>query len=238
MLPADDKIQKFRRIAANDQPLKLINNYRGFPITSSAQIDSIEDGYLNLRVYEYQAVCLTLEGFTYVQHSSLPEVYRASVLQVDIPRRAATITEFIGAGSLVGNRTYIRVQPKEAVPLEIYTGEQRIPGKLVDISTLGMGIFTLATFVYSERVLKVGDELLIDLQLPSHSTPVRLHTQVANVSRQQGEYLHRLGVRILPGSPADELLRLYVTTRQDEIMKELSIIYNSLRSEQKKGESA
>lgn len=235
MLPPDEKISKFRRLAELGQAVKLINNYRGFPIISNAEIEAIEDAFVTLNIFEYQAVCMALEGSTYLQHTSFPEVYRAAVVSVDIPGRRAVVTEFTGVGNLVGKRTYIRVQPKGSVPVEIYDGDHRIPGKLADISTIGMGIYTLATYIYSRLDFREGSDIYIDIKLHAAEPPMRLQGRIVNVIRQDGEYLHRLGVKILPNAEVEDQLRSYVTARQDEIMRELSMIYDSLRSEQMKG---
>lgn len=235
MLPPDEKMSKFQRLAEQGQPVKLINNYRGFPIISNANIEAIEDAFVTLKTFEYQAVCMALEGFTYLQHTTFPEVYRSTTVSVDIPARSAVVTEFTGVGNLIGKRTYIRVQPKDTIPVEVYNGEHRIPGKLADISTIGMGIYTLATFIYSRLDFREGDALYIDLKLPGAEMPVRLEGRVVNIIRQEGEYLHRLGVKILPHPEGEDWLRSYISIRQEEIMRELSMIYNSLRSEQLKG---
>ena len=235
MLPQDEKISKFRRLAELGQAIKLINNYRGFPIISNAEIEAIEDAFVTLKIFEYQAVCMALEGFTYVQHTAFPEVYRAAAISVNIPGRSAVVTEFTGVGNLVGKRTYIRVQPKDSVPVEIYDGDHRIPGKLADISTIGMGIYTLATYIYSRLDFREGSNIYIDLILPVAEMPIRLQGRIANVIRQEGEYLHRLGVKILPNPDGEEKLRAYIAIRQEEIMRELSMIYESLRAEQMKG---
>jgi hypothetical protein len=224
----------FDRLLEQRKPVRLLNTYRGIPITNDARIITISQGYVAFNVHEYQAVCMTLEGKTFVQNELLPEVYQARAVAVDVLTRQAILTEFTGAGNSVGKRMAVRVQPKEPVDVEIYDGKRRIPGKLADISTNGVGVFTFATYIYGELAFEKSENVFIDVRMPANEVILRFEGKITSVAHQKGTFLHRLGVKLFPDSANEPSLLEYVSRRQDEILHELKAIYETMAQDKEK----
>ncbi len=232
----DDLMNRFGVIHDTQKPLKLINSYRGLPIAYDARVITISQGYVACKVHEYQAVCMALEGKTYIQCDLLPEILQARPVAVDVLKKEAILTEFVGVGQSVGKRAAVRVQPKEPADVEIYDGEHRIPGKLADISSTGVGVFTFATYIYGDLSFTKNSDVFVDVRLPGSDQILRFEGKINSVVHQKGTFLHRLGVKILPNPTAEPVLQQYVGRRQDEVMQELRAIYESMvREKERKG---
>jgi hypothetical protein len=234
MVQQDDITRIFNSLLEQQKPVKLINTYRGIPITNEARIITISQGYVAFNVHEYQAVCMTLEGKTFIQSALLPEVYQARAVAVDVLTKQAILTEFTSVGTTVGNRMAARVQPKEPADVEIYDGNRRIPGKLADISTTGVGVFTFATYIYGEISFEKSENVYIDVRMPLSDEILRFEGKITSVMHQKGTFLHRLGVKLVPNPATDGALLQYITQRQNEILRELKAIYETMARDKEK----
>jgi hypothetical protein len=230
----DEITVKFQELAEGNLPVKLINAYRGIPIAYTARIIRVEKGNVTFSVNEYQAVCLTLEGKTHIHGERLPEVYRATTVAVDIPQKEATLTEFVGTGRSLGNRLYTRVQPKEPIDVILQVGEHSFAGYLADVSLSGVGVFTLGTYAYGDLDITKGSKAQISFKLPPTHSLIKLQGQITSVVSQPNTAQHRLGLKTLPGSAVEPILLEYVAYRRDELMRELSMIYDTMQREQMK----
>ncbi len=228
MKATDDIMKHFEAIASEQKPLRLINSYRGIPISYEASIVTINQGYVALKAHPYQATCMALEGKTHVQSDLLPEVYQAKAVAVDVLKSQAILTEFSGAGVTVGNRMTVRVQPREPIDAEIYDGEHRIPGNLADISSSGVGVFTFATYIYGDLTFQKGVKVFVDFRLPTSEPVVRCQGKITSLVHQPGTFLHRLGLQIWSTPASEPLLQQYVAVRQEEILDELKRVYKSM----------
>jgi hypothetical protein len=233
MTPLDELMMKFSMIQDVNRPVKLLNSYRGIPISHDARILTISQGYVAFKVHEYQAVCMTLEGRTFIQHPVLPEILQAAPVSVDVGKKEAILTEFVGVGHSIGKRMSSRVQPKEPIDVEIYDGDHRIPGKLADVSTSGVGVFTFATYIYGDLSFEKNTDVYLDLRLPSDPAVLRFQGKITSITHQKGTFLHRLGLRIFPNPAAEPALQHYLAHRQEEITRELENIYQSMVREKK-----
>jgi hypothetical protein len=220
--------------AHSDRPVRLINTYRGIPVAYSSRVISVGTGSAVFGVNEYQAVCLALDGKTHIPHPESSETLRARVISVDVPQKEVTLTEFMKSGSLLGNRLCTRVQPSEPIDAEIRIGSYLFPCQLVDISLNGVGVITLRTYTYGDLRIKKGSRVQLYFTLPPMHMAVQLPGQVTSVVLTQDSNQRRLGCKTFPESNVDLLLLEYVALRRDELMRELSMVYATMRSEQLK----
>jgi hypothetical protein len=232
MFQGDEILTWLQDFAAKNQPVRLINAYRGIPVAYSARVIRVGAGNAVFAINEYQAVCMVLEGKTYLQHPDLPEILRARAISVQVPLKEVTLTEFVKAGTSLGNRLYTRVQPKEPIDAEIRIGQQLFPCQLVDISLNGVGAITLGTYAYGDLGIAKGLRVQFHFTLPPIHAPVQLMGQITSVADIEDSEQHRLGCKTFPENAVDLLLLEYVALRRDELMRELSMVYTSMRREQ------
>ncbi len=224
----DELMTIFRKISNDNESVTLLNTYRGFPINYPATIVAVDRGMVGLAVHPHQAVCMALEGKTYLQSQRLLQTYRANVVGVDVPKQRVGLMEFIESGNKVGQRTSIRVHPNEPIDAEIYDGRRRIGGKIADISSLGVGVCTFAAYIYGDLSVEKEKEVYVDFRLPNTETIIRFNGTVTNVVDQEGTFLHRLGIRIFPNPEVEPLLQSYIQQREKETLGELQLIFESM----------
>ena len=222
----------FHEMAAKNQPLTLLNTYRGIPIDFPAQICQVEQGYVKVKVVAYQVACLALDNSTFIKGDQLPTTFQARVVAVNVSNHEATLTEFFPVDNSIGKRGHIRVQPQEPMDAEIRSGDQRTTGKLADISSFGLGVYTFATYFYGDIRFKKGEDIWIEINFPGSEIPTIFQGTVTSILHQSATFLSRVGVQIKPDS-LDSLLEQYVFSRQEEILQELELVYASMCKENK-----
>jgi hypothetical protein len=228
MAAMDALMRSIEQMAIKKQTVVLINTYRGIPVTHEAVVLSVNRGYVTLRVHPFQAACLALQGETHLKSDLLPGTYHAQVITVDVAKDQAIVTELVDAGKAIGKRAAMRVQPKEPLDVTLEDGEHRFDGRLADISTGGMGIYTLAAHIYGDLVLSKGSQLVISFSLPSDDEVLRYQGKISSVSHKDGTFLHRLGIELMRNPALEYKMRQYLAVRQDEILEELKRIYLSM----------
>ncbi len=232
MLQGDEILTWLQAFADSNKTVRLINSYRGIPIAYSSKVIKIGAGEVTFGINEYQAVCLTLEGRTHIQHADLPVALRARMIAVSMPRKEVVLTEFNKVGNSLGNRLYTRVQPKEPIDSEIKIGNQILPCQLVDISLNGIGVITLGTYAYGDLEAVKGSKVQLYFTLPPTHSPVQLMGQITSLASAPNSKQQRLGCKTFPDDKIGLLLLDYVALRRDELMRELSMIFATMRSEQ------
>jgi hypothetical protein len=234
MFTVDPVFAWLQECERTDQPVRLINTFRGIPVAYPVRVISVNAGTVVLGVNEYQAVCLTLDRKTHMQHPGTSEVLCAQVVSVDVLKKEALITEFTKASGSLGKRLCTRVQPTEPIDAEMRFGEHLLPCQLVDISLTGVGVSALGTYTYGDLKIHRGAKIQLHFTLPPTHTPVQLASRVTSVRTTQDANQRRLGCRIFPKGNVDLLLLEYVALRRDELMRELGIIYTTMQREQSK----
>lgn len=227
----DNVMRLFHMLLSAGEPVTLLNTYRGFPVEHEATVLTLEQGYVAIGIHEHQAVCMALEGKTFIQNRRVPEVIRAVVMAVDVVKKRAVLTEFEPAGTDIGRRKEARVFPREPLEADIFDGRQHVSGKVADISTSGVGVFTFATYVYGDLALEVDREVFVDFRLPPAEAVIRFQGVVTSVADKQDARLHRLGVHIFPHPEIQPLLEGYIQNRREETERELTLIFQSMSQE-------
>ena len=227
----DNVMRLFHMLLSAGESVTLLNNYRGFPVEHQATILTLEQGYVAIGIHEHQAVSMALEGKTFVQNPRLPEVIRALVMAVDVVKKRAVLTEFEPVGNDIGRRREIRVFPREPLEAVIYDGHYRLSGKIADISTSGVGVFTFAAYIYGDLSFELDKEVYVDFRLPNTDAIVRFQGAVTSVADKQDAQLHRLGVHIFPNPEVQPLLEGYIKQRKEETERELTLIFQSMCQE-------
>ena len=230
MVDQGELIRIFTNLISEQKPMTLYNTYRGLPFSYDADVLVVEQGRVVIRMDQHQAVSMASEGRTYIYSSTLPEVIRANVVGVNFKKKQATLNEFVGVGDAVGKRMSVRVQPDESLEAEIYDGRRRIRGRIADISSNGMCIFTFATDVYGLS-FKLGWEVYIDFVPPNTDTMVRFLGVITNINYHDGSYLHRLGLKIFPNPEIKPILEEYVVKQQQVILEEMEQTYQLMNRE-------
>jgi hypothetical protein len=140
--------------------IRLLNLYKGVPISHAAQVIEISPQLLRARVEKIQLACLYRDKEAYLQSDSLMETYKAKAVELDLKQIEAIFTVFEEGPPHLGERAQVRVEPNEPITGQVEIGDDRriLFGELADISQNGLAIVfskeqsTLGYFVNGRRV--------------------------------------------------------------------------------------
>lgn len=221
-------MRTFENLILEKRPIKLLNTYRGLPLDTDVTILGIEEGRITTSILSYHAVCMALVGQTYLYSSRLPKTLKANVIQVDFKKKQAVLSDFSETENTIGRRRLARVEPSQALEVQLYDGKQRIGGKLIDISREGMCVVAYFANLYG---LKFKDDMqvFIDFKPPDADKILRSMGIIAYMTSKEGLSFHRLGLKINPTSEIKPLLDDYIAHRQIEIMNEMEQKYLTMK---------
>lgn len=167
MVTQEEIIRQFRKIAQNNQYIRLLNIYKGLPINNEATIVKIESTYIEVETDRYQTVCLFLDRETFIQSHHLDQTIKARIYKVDPQHTRAILYGFESIPSGIGDRTQVRVEPDEPIlgVVQVKDAMSTIQGNLADISQNGVGFF-IDRNSFSPRHLRIGSEITISFKLP------------------------------------------------------------------------
>jgi len=222
---------KFRQAASTDRVIRLLNVYKGVPISNDGTIQQIGDKTITLISQKYQIVCLSKYRETYIQSNWLPLTVRARVVKVNFLKNEVTLSDFEYVTSHIGGRALVRVVPKD--PVEVFLQNDLLTGKvrteLVDISLQGIGVHLMSE-LYQARAFEAGRDIMINMDLPYNKSgsSKTLRTQGTVIHSEPAGWFrgHRIGIMLFPTKEAKSLLSEYIRQRQTEIFNEIKIQYD------------
>lgn len=167
MTTRDDLITLFQRLAANQQPVRLLNIYKGLPINNEAVIRNVQGPVIEVSTDRYQIVCMFLDREVYIQSPYLPNPVKAQIQSISPLNLSASLYGFDFVSKGIGERDAVRVEPEEKVfgILQVKDALAAIQGELADISQNGLGFFIDRNF-FSPRHIHTGAEIMVTLKLP------------------------------------------------------------------------
>ena len=210
------------------QTVKMLNMFRGMPVSYDATIALISQEYAALTVHGYQAACIFLEKRAYLQSQVLPEVVQAHPISIDVPHGEVILNRFSITGLNFSRRMATRVQPKESVRVQIHTNEATIPGSLADLSVSGMGVYTFGAYVSEQMDLSRHEVVSLELTLPLVERRLELQGRVINVSRERFTLLSRCGIEIVIDPEAETILQEFISQRKSQVFQELEAVYQAI----------
>jgi hypothetical protein len=223
----EEILKAFATVLETRAPLNLHNVFRGVPINYPAQVTSIGQDTVALKVHCLQSVVISLEKRTFIESDALPVILRAFPKTVNFNNQEVILTNFSPAGKAFIERTHLRVQPKEPVNVSILSGDGAITGTMADISLSGAGVFVFGAYISGQfsvdlaGVTRVG----LDLSLPGSDQSIHLIGTISSMTREKGMKMSRIGIKISPEPVFETALMKYIDQRQVEILDELQKIY-------------
>jgi len=197
-----------RQLAGFENGIKLLNIYKGLPISYDSTIREVRESSLIVETSKYQAVCLYLDRFTFLQSHHFVAPVQASLQSIDVINLQVCLDELHYVNEGIGDRQQVRVEPAEMMLVQIHFPGSRTPidAELANISQAGLGIY-LANHVFSYKNHAPKTEVLIELPFSPSSAPGYLNTRslipqtdpLARFSREQLRGTASLGDR---GRPA------------------------------------
>jgi len=252
------------QIARKQSEIKLLNIFKGLPITYGVRINSVGESEIQVHSNKYQLACLYYQRETYLQAEELPSVIYSQVVSLHLGREDATLTDLEMAPNSIGNRTQIRVEPGEPLVASLqFNGsgsEFFVP--LADISGEGAGAY-FEDYMFPARLCRPGNEFMMTISLPdivsqkikrlstkplmegqsiksflntgslkSQDNKVAIMTQgkIVSVHPEYHSKRYRVGMRLFFKDLSRTVILHYISQRQSEIIRDLSVLSNELYS--------
>ncbi len=218
----------FQYLSSEHRVVKLYNTYRGLPLDTNTAILGVDQGKITTTVFGYQAVGMALEGETYLNAPNVPGTLRAMVVDVDIKKKRAVLSDFTPVEGSIGKRSMVRVEPNETLDVRLYDGRHHFGGRVVDLSSEGMCIYTFFATLYGLK-FEQDKDVFIDFKPPYSKSVVRSKGIITRIINQEGSYQHQLGLKVYTSPEVKLLLDEYIQHRQKELLDEMEQNYLSLR---------
>jgi len=168
MITEEEILIAFQQALNQKKEIKLINTYKGLPISFPASVISVTHDSAMVKVDRSQIVCMYHDHDTFVQGETFKETIKAYLTQIDLVKLEVILSYFEIPDSSFNDRSNIRVEPNNPISGNIKTREARIPfrGQLADISENGMGIF-IEERLFHPNIYHPGAEIAVEVNLPS-----------------------------------------------------------------------
>ncbi len=229
---ADEILKIFRQIAYENRKVRLLNLYKGIPISYAASIVNIGEASVTVRTEKIQLVCMYLAKETHIQNVQFPHLVQASVVLVDAEKVNAMLSHFSYKPERFGELTQVNVQP--ASPIQgVMLSDQNVPvsGELADISLDGVAVIVEEKNI--SPACHAGEDVRLRVQFPQKvlfeeedpTQTLELHGSIANIKSGLPDGKCRIGVELHRDSPARLDLARFISLRQTELLREIRSIY-------------
>ena len=218
----DDQAEILAMLEANlKQPLKLINYYKGIPLSYPATIASISRGVVDLDVQAMQAFTIEQARSTFIRSPLFKYDLFAQAQYVNVRKKAATFVKFSYVEIMAERRSFVRVEVDARVIVTIVSPQGNVEGRLTDISLSGLGVLIDYT-----SLLETGVETTLQFTLVSPETAqpvsISIPATLVNISGDLSPYSYRFAIN--PEKLLERQISQYVFQRQVEIIREVKEI--------------
>jgi len=250
-----DLLTILRQIARDQSSIRLMNIYKGLPISYDTNITSVGASEIQVPCSKNHIACLYYQGESYLMGDEIPVVIRSKVARLNLAKDYAVFSNFESAQDNIGKRMQIRVEPEEPimVGIEFKGSAFEFLAPLADISANGASVFFEST-MFPGRLSKPGNELTLSIPLPDSMThKIKKLTQKATsearktmpapkgnqvvvtaggrviaVKPEADSNRYRLSVQLSFKDLSRMVILQYISHRQTEIIQDLRVLSEDL----------
>jgi hypothetical protein len=121
-------------------PLKLINYYKGLPLSYPATVAAIDRGTVDFDVQAEQAFAIEKSRYAFIRSSMFKHDVFAQVQYVNVKKRAASFVKFSYVEIMAERRNFIRMVPDPQPNTFIVTPAGVVEGSMYDVSLSGINV--------------------------------------------------------------------------------------------------
>jgi len=195
--------------------LKLINYFKGMPVSYSATINSIDRNTVDLDLQGEQAFTVEDSRSVFIRSPLFKFDVFATAQYVNIKKRAASFTKLCYVEIVAEQRNFIRIKPEPTPVAIIETPQGAIEGHLYDISLTGINI-SVDNYCQLERGTEVKikstfrnieQDVTINLNLPARLVTIKdqttpysyifTFTADKELERQLSQYVFKRQIEII-----------------------------------------
>lgn len=198
--------------------LKLVNYFKGLPISYPATPVDFTGTTLELDVHPQQAVALEQTGCTFVKCSYFDRPMLADVKDADVRRMMASLANFRFVEILAEQRVSLRLKLEPPCDAQIIGDADTIDGEVLDISLGGVSIRASRP-----SYLREGKEALLKVMVPnllqSGETQLELRARVVAVAHEEQGEVCRFSIESDPH--VEGVISRFIFQRQVDLIREL-----------------
>jgi hypothetical protein len=215
----DDHAEIVAILKANlKKKIKLINYYKGLPVSYPATIAAMDRGNLDLDVQAEQAFVMEPSRSVFIRSPLFKHDLFAQVQYVNFKKGVATLVKFSYVEIMAERRNFIRMAPETHPRTIIKSSQETIEGQLDDISLAGLNIT-----IQDSCQLEPGSEVSASFTLATidlnYMEKIAMPATLVSV---HGDALPRnYCFTITPDRALERQLSQYIIQRQIEIIREI-----------------
>jgi hypothetical protein len=227
----DANIQEIMRIfkailsgqASND--LKLLNYYKGVPISYKTSLVEVENDTITLELHPNQVAAVGKTLKTFITSSNFRKDILADVFVLSPGQQEVCLRNFIYTDVLSLKRNYIRIDMDEPTDTQIKIEDEVVIGKLLDVS-----LVSIAVALPDEVVLAPETRVGVTMRLPSrsNSASVDIQAEALYLKRVETQNFCKYVFTLVESKLNESFLSQYLMQRQMEIMKEIKELHWAL----------
>lgn len=200
------------------KPLKLINYYKGLPLSYAATIAALDRGTLDLDVQAEQALAIEASRSVFIRSPLFRHDLFAHAQYVNVKKGAATFVKFCYVEIMAERRNFLRVIPEPNPNAVIESPLGSVEGNVYDLSLSGVNI-TIPHSCPLEPDAEVQIRFMLhttdQCQGFSASVPAKLIAISGDVLPRNYRF------SICPEKALERQLSHYIIQRQIEIIREI-----------------
>lgn len=196
--------------------IRLINYYKGMPVSYPARLIEVEQSTIEVDVYPQQAVIMYDQHYTFIRSDVLKHDLYANVQYVNVKRRAASLGKLSYIEIMAERRSYIRMELDDPQHAHFMTSDGIVTGELTELSIIGACLR-----INQPCSLEINDDITLTFML--HNIAQNLNYNVSTSARLvniRGDTFPRYyAFTTTPDKNVDRQIAQYIFQRQIEIIR-------------------
>lgn len=205
--------------------IRLINYFKGLPVSYPGRIISIDRDTIDVDVYPHQSVIMSDHRYTFIRYKGLKHDIYANVQYVNIKRHAASLNKLFYVEIMAERRDYVRLELDNPLKAIFTTSEGVIRGGLRELSFNGAGVM-----IDQPCPLEIDENIILMFML--HNSIQNLNYSVKTPARLVGingdSYPKYYRFSTSPDKILDRQIAQFIIQRQIEIIQEIKIVTENI----------
>jgi hypothetical protein len=197
---------------------RLLNYYKGLPISYPATMVELNNGILELDVHQQQTVAIERTKLVFIKCDYFDSAILAEVQSADIRRMTASLRNFRFVDIMAERRDALRLQLEPQTEAEISRDTSRLSGKLFDISLGGFSIRT-AERCPAEKEEEVRLRVMVPNLLQNTLTRIETNACYLDTTNEGDDYICRFSFQA--DAQSEATISRFIFQRQVEIIREI-----------------
>lgn len=201
-----------------NKKFKLINYYKGLPLSYPATVTSVERGAVDFDVQAEQAFAIEQARSAFIRSPLFKHDVFAEIQYVNVKKCAAMFMKFSYVEIMAERRNFIRLVPEPSVSTVIESPLGVIEGSLFDLSLSGLNVSVDQYYELATDTTTPVRFVIRNLEQPQDIN-VAVPAQLVVIKDDSSPYYYKFSIS--PDKQLESSLSKYVFQRQIEIIREI-----------------